>query len=112
MYETTKENGMPGELSTNVDARAAKAHRVNLRASARQEQVIRRAAAATDRTMTDFILDSAVERAERLLADRRWFLASAEQWAEFERLLDAPLPATERFEKLAARPDAFVAVKE
>lgn len=30
--------------------------------------------------MTDFILDSAVERAERVLADRRWFIATDAQW--------------------------------
>ncbi|MGH3611449.1 MAG: DUF1778 domain-containing protein [Pseudonocardia sp.] len=29
--------------------------------------------AATDRTLTDFVLDSAVIEAERVLADRRWF---------------------------------------
>lgn len=90
-----------------TEARPTRAQRVNLRASARQEHVIRRAAAATDRTMTDFILDSAVERAERVLADRRWFVASAAQWEEFERLLDEPLPSTKRFEALAARPSPF-----
>lgn len=89
------------------EVRAAKTHRVNLRASARQEQVIRRAAAATDRTMTDFILDSAVEQAERVLADRRWFVASDDQWREFERLLDEPLPSLERFHALAVRPHPF-----
>jgi uncharacterized protein (DUF1778 family) len=90
-----------------TEVRPTKPRRVNLRASARQEHVIRRAAAATDRTMTDFILESAVERAERVLADRRWFVASDAQWKEFERLLDEPLPSTTRFEALAARPNPF-----
>ncbi|MFP5346327.1 MAG: DUF1778 domain-containing protein [Actinomycetes bacterium] len=100
---------MPAQHSTETDARSSKPRRVNLRASARQEQVIRRAAAATDRTMTDFILDSAMARAEQVLADRRWFIASQAQWAEFERLLDEPLPSTKRFEALAARPSPFSA---
>lgn len=90
------------------DARASKDERVNLRVSSRQEQLIRRAAAATDRTMTDFILQSVVERAERVLADRRWFLADEDQWLEFQRLLDEPLPSTEKFARLARRPDPFV----
>lgn len=102
---------MSRDQVTGSGVRATKDQRVNLRASARQEQVLRRAAAATDRTMTDFILDSAVERAERVLADRRWFIASEAQWAEFERLLDSPLPATDRFEKLASRPNTFPAVE-
>lgn len=64
-------------------------------------------AAATDHTMTDFILDSAVEHAQRVLADRRWFSASEEQFEEFVRLLDAPLPSTSKFDKLFARPSRF-----
>ena len=98
---------MPRQTSTETDLRATRDQRINLRASARQEQLLRRAAAATDRTMTDFILDSAVERAERVLADRRWFMATDEQWEEFQRLLDAPLPSTARFEALAARRSPF-----
>lgn len=92
---------------TKTETRLTKAHRVNLRTSERQEQVIRRAAAATDRTMTDFILDSAVEQAERVLADRRWFVADETQWAEFVRLSEQPLPSTARFERLMARPQVF-----
>jgi uncharacterized protein (DUF1778 family) len=57
--------------------------------------------------MTDFILETAVERAERVLADRRWFVASETRWKEFERLLDEPPPSTKRFEALAARPNPF-----
>jgi uncharacterized protein (DUF1778 family) len=90
-----------------AESRTAKNQRINLRATERQEQVLRRAAAATDHTMTDFILDSAVEHAQRVLADRRWFSASEEQFEEFVRLLDAPLPSTNKFDKLFARPSRF-----
>ena len=91
-----------------AESRTAKNSRINLRATERQEQVLRRAAAATDHTMTDFILDSAVEHAQRVLADRRWFSASEEQFEEFVRLLDAPLPSTDKFNKLFTRPSRFV----
>lgn len=90
-----------------AETRSTKDQRFNLRVSGRQEQLIRQAAAASDRTMTDFILESVVEHAERVLADRRWFLASDEQWAELQRLLDAPLPSTSRFEALARRESPF-----
>ncbi|MDQ2882114.1 MAG: DUF1778 domain-containing protein [Actinomycetota bacterium] len=73
-----------------VEQRAARQARINLRASARQEQLLRHAAAATDRTMTDFVLESAVVEAERVLADRRWFLIDDERWDEFQRLLEQP----------------------
>lgn len=89
------------------ETRAAKDQRFNLRVSGRQEQLIRQAAAASDRTMTDFILESVVEHAERVLADRRWFLATEDQWAELQRLLDTPLPSTSKFQALARRESPF-----
>lgn len=90
-----------------VESRLAKNQRINLRATDRQESLLRRAAEATDHTLTDFILGSAVEQAERVLADRRWFLATEEQFDEFSRLLDAPLPSTTKFETLFARQTVF-----
>ncbi|WP_206475515.1 DUF1778 domain-containing protein [Microbacterium sp. KRD172] len=90
-----------------VGNRLAKNQRINLRATDRQESLLRRAAEATDHTLTEFILGSAVDHAERVLADRRWFVATEEQFEEFTRLLDAPLPSTTKFEKLFARPSVF-----
>jgi uncharacterized protein (DUF1778 family) len=78
---------MPREIA---EQRAARQSRINLRASNRQEQLLRHAAAATDRTVTDFVLESAVVEAERVLADRRWFLIDDAQWDEFQRLLEQP----------------------
>ena len=85
--------------------------RINVRATERQEQLLRHAAEATDRSMTDFILDAASVEAERVLADRRWFVANEEQWVEFNRLLDEPLPSTKKLEKLANRPSPFSAAE-
>lgn len=90
-------------------ARSNKTQRINLRASERQEAVLRRAAEATDSSLTEFVLGSAVAEAQRVLADRRWFTASDEQYAEFLRLLDAPSPTTEKFDRLFARRSRFVA---
>ncbi|MHB1475913.1 MAG: type II toxin-antitoxin system TacA family antitoxin [Dermatophilaceae bacterium] len=101
---------MPKQAAT--EARFSRSQRINLRTSGRQEAILRRAAAATDRTMTDFILDSAVERAERVLADRRRFTATDEQWDEFQRLLDAPLASTKRFEALTARKSPFSSTQQ
>lgn len=95
---------MSDSVATN---RLAKNQRINLRATDRQEVLLRRAAEATDHTLTEFILGSAVEHAERILADRRWFIATDEQFEEFTRLLDAPIPTTSKLEKLFARPSVF-----
>ena len=90
-----------------VTPRAIKSQRIEVRATDRQEAVLRQAAVATDRTMTEFILASAVEQAERILAERRWFTGSQEQYDEFLRLLDEPLASTEKFERLWSRPSPF-----
>lgn len=87
--------------------RPAKTESINLRTTQRQKALLRRAAEATDHSLTEFIMGSAVDHAERVLADRRWFAASDEQFAEFVRLLDAPLPSTAKFDRLFARKSRF-----
>jgi len=78
------------------DARPTKDSRINLRVTSRQEHLIRRAAAVTDRSMTDFVLESAARHAEEVLADRRWFVLSDDEWAAFGRALDAPIEHVEQ----------------
>ncbi|UJP09393.1 DUF1778 domain-containing protein [Microbacterium sp. KUDC0406] len=89
---------------TVIESRVAKSQRINLRATERQEAVLRRAAEATDRSLTEFVMSSAVDEAHRVLADRRWFSATEAQFDEFVRLLDEPLPSTSKFDRLFARP--------
>jgi uncharacterized protein (DUF1778 family) len=102
----------PIEAEVAPRSRRPKSRRVDLRASDHQARVIRQAADATDRSMTDFILDTATEAAERVLADRRWFAVDDAQWKAFLAALDAPLPSTDRFERLARRPSPFAATSE
>lgn len=85
---------------------ATKSQRINLRASERQEAILRQAAEQSQTSLTEFVLGSAVERAERVLADRRWFTATPEQYEEFVRLLDQPVE-TRRLAELFARPAVF-----
>ena len=81
--------------------------RLNLRASAQQQQLIRSAAASLDKSVTDFVLDSATTNAERVLADRRWFVLSEEAWTEFQALLDAPVAHTPKLAALLSEPTVF-----
>ncbi len=87
--------------------KSSRGQRLNFRVSAHQELTIRRAAEASDSTITDFILDSALESAERVLADRKWFVANDEQWDEFQRLLDAPLKPMAKLDRLLRRESPF-----
>lgn len=103
-YERWRWLSMPREIA---EQRAARQSRINLRASNRQEQLLRHAAAATDRTVTDFVLESAVVEAERVLADRRWFLIDDAQWDEFQRLLEQPARELPKLRALLADPAPF-----
>lgn len=74
--------------------------RFNLRADAQQSALIRRAAQATHRTVTDFILDTASTAAERVLADRRWFMLDDASWTAFTEMLERPAIAKPRLAAL------------
>lgn len=83
-----------------------KSQRINLRTTERQEALLRRAASLAEVSLSEFILETAVERAEHLLADRTWFLVSDEQYDEFVELLDKAEPS-EKLAKLLASPSIF-----
>lgn len=87
--------------------RSQRDSRLNIRTSAHQQQIIRSAAAALDKSVTDFVLDSATTNAERVLADRRWFILAPDAWEEFEALLDAPVAETPKLAALLSEPTVF-----
>lgn len=89
------------------ESTAERSQRLNLRTSTQQQQLIRRAAAALDKSVTDFVLESATSQAERVLADRRWFILSEEAWDDFEALLDAPVSPTPKLARLLSEPTVF-----
>jgi len=70
---------------------ARKDDRFELRATSQQSALIRRAAERSGRSYTDFILDSATEKAVDVLADRRLFLLDEDRWNRFMEALDAPV---------------------
>lgn len=71
-------------------SRTIRTRRINLRATDRQEKLIRTGAETSGLSVTDFILDSACLQAEHLLADKREFIASPQQWKAFIEALDRP----------------------
>ena len=68
----------------------AKETRLSIRASERQRDLLRQAAEVQGRTMSDFVLATAIERAEEVLVERRHFVASPEAWDKFMQALEAP----------------------
>lgn len=71
-------------------ARASRSARLGLRATPQQEAILRRAAEAAHKSLTDFILDSACHAAEQTLLDQRLFMVSGSQYGALMDMLDQP----------------------
>lgn len=69
---------------------ARKDERFDVRATPEQHALIRQAADSLGRSYSDFILESATEKAVDVLADRRVFVLSDDRWNAFVAALDAP----------------------
>ena len=69
--------------------------------------LVREAAAATDRSLTEFVVEAATIEAHRVLADRTQFSIGESQWKRFTELLERPPQENPGLAKLFARPDVF-----
>ncbi|MFZ1536840.1 MAG: DUF1778 domain-containing protein [Chromatiaceae bacterium] len=67
---------------------APRSARLGLRATAEQEQVLRRAAEVAHKSLTDFILESACQAVEETLLELRLFFVSGDQYQSPLDLLD------------------------
>lgn len=87
-------------ISTNE----TRTKRFNLRATPRQEQLIRVAAERKGLNVTDFILEGACEKAEQTLADQSHFVLNQTQWNLFIKTLDKPPRVIPQIKKLFSDP--------
>lgn len=79
---------------------APRGETINLRATARQKELIDRAAGALGRSRSDFMLETACQEAEAVLLDRRYFTLSADQFKKFNAMLDRPPKDNPRLRRL------------
>lgn len=77
--------------------------RLGLRATANQEAVLRRAAEVANKSLTDFVLDSACLAAEQTLLDQRLFMVSGGQYQALMELLERPEQANVGLQELFSR---------
>ena len=78
-----------------------------LRLTPEHKQMLQDAAAAVQLSVSDFVLESALARAEEILADRRYFDLNAEQWEAFLMALDAPPRELPRIKRPFSEPGVF-----
>src|SRR6185437_2243272 len=81
-------------------AYAKEAVSINIRARARQRDLIDRAAERLGRSRSEFMLDAACREAEDVLLDQTFFAVDAGTFAKFQEMLDRPLPATDKLRRL------------
>lgn len=81
-----------------------KTRRVNLRVAERDDELFRCAAGVAEESLSEFLVGSGRERAERLLADRTRFVLSEEQWVAFTAALERPARVNPELVALFGRP--------
>lgn len=85
----------------------SRSEKLDLRLTPQAKQKLFAAAQAAQRSMSDFVLQSALERAEETLAERRVFSLSPEKWEQFQTALDAPSRTLPRMARLLREPGPF-----
>lgn len=73
---------------------------INIRAKARQRDLIDQAAERLGRSRSDFMLEAACREAEDVLLDQAFFTVDAGTFAKFSEMLDRPLPPTDKLRRL------------
>ena len=81
--------------------------KLDLRLSSSAKRALQSAAQAARRSVSEFVLESALARAEETLPDRTRFRLNAEQWEAFQAALDAPPSPAPRLRRLLDEPSVF-----
>jgi uncharacterized protein (DUF1778 family) len=90
-----------------MPARTPRSERLDLRLTRNAKQALQAAAAAEHRSVSKFVLESALARADEVLPDRRTFGLNATQWKAFMTALDGPPRPISRLEHLLKEPGFF-----
>ena len=93
-----------GAVMTSSPSRSEK---LDLRLTPGAKQTLQRAAAAAQRSVSEFVLESALASAAETLADRQSFQLDGEQWEAFVAALDAPSRVHLRLVRLLQEPSVL-----
>ncbi len=81
-----------------------KSERIDVRTTPAIKRILQEASATTNKSVTEFLIKSALTEAAEVLADRRMFFLREKQWQEFMAALDAPTVPMPRLKKLLLEP--------
>ncbi len=80
--------------------RSIEAVSINIRAKAKQRDLIDQAAHRLGRSRSDFMLEAACREAVDVLLDQTFFSVDADTFGKFRTLLERPLPPTKELRRL------------
>ena len=83
-----------------MPSRTTRTEKLDLRLTPQAKRALQTAAAVAHRSVSEFVLESALARAEEALADRQTFALDSKQWKAFLAALDAPPRPLPRLELL------------
>jgi uncharacterized protein (DUF1778 family) len=83
---------------------ATKTSRLNVRVAPADDALLRQAADLLGESISEFLIESARERAERLVADRTRFALDDAEWSAFCEALDRPAEVKLAVRELFERP--------
>jgi uncharacterized protein (DUF1778 family) len=81
--------------------------RLGLRTTPAQAAIIQRAAEVKGKSVSEFVLSSACEKAELTLLDQRFFSVSEESWREFQNALERPARVKPGLRRLLTEPGVW-----
>jgi uncharacterized protein (DUF1778 family) len=81
--------------------------KLDLRLTPSAKRTLQMAAQVAQRSVSEFVLESALARAQETLPERQKFGLNAEQWRAFQTALDAPPAPAPRLAKLLQEPSVF-----
>ena len=94
-------------MGTQLVAAERRTEKLDVRVSRAAKAKLQAAASAAHRSMSDFVMESALSKADEMLAERRVFALSPEKWTAFQSALDAPVRALPCMEALLIEPSFF-----
>ncbi|PAX07119.1 DUF1778 domain-containing protein [Sphingomonas lenta] len=86
---------------------AFRTRKISIRVSPDAKRLLQTAASASRRSLSEFVLESALARAAETLPDRQRFGLDADAWAAFQAALDAPPRSLPRLRRLLSEPSVF-----
>jgi uncharacterized protein (DUF1778 family) len=87
--------------------RSIRNEKLDLRLTREAKRALQAAAAVVHRSVSEFVLESALSRADEALANRRTLGLNGAQWKAFLEALDAPPRPLPRLERLLKEPGFF-----